>query len=101
MLAPLPTLQPTSPETIFFFCLFFLVTDIRKSLSHETGHMRNNPGNVQQNSTGTVVCIVCLLIGVIIALGLALFSTMMIIKVNGRAEEISSIISASKSITKY
>ena len=85
--------------------VIFFITDIRKSLSHETGHTENNSGKAQHNSTGTIVCIIlciiCLLVGVIIALGLALFSTIMIIKVNARAEEISSIISASKCINKY
>ena len=35
-------------------------------LSRETGHTENNSVKAQHNSTGTMVCIICLLTGVII-----------------------------------
>ena len=76
----------------------FSKTDIIKSLSHETGHMENISVKAQPNSTGTIICIVFLSIGLIIALGLAAFSTIMLIKVNARTKEISSIVMASKCI---
>ena len=85
-------------HNLYYECdTFCPITDAGKPLSRKN-NCKENSGKADPNSSRNIKCGVFLLIGVLLALGLASFSTIMIIKMNLRAEEKekSPIVTASE-----